>query len=167
MAQQHVRDKNHLKLHANCSLHFPQHKMLVVRQDKVRSSTHSRHTLGQGCPCSKWPENRTLVVIAYFHNIPDNKIEEKNCEWLDGWFWALFVVLAWICPFDLLSGEVKLKVGNSDSCRICFHSILSNYCKTPPREFFHSLTSVDCCSRQRIGVPSQICGFTKSLCKCC
>ena len=43
MAQQHVRDKNHLKLHANCLLHFPQHKMLVVRQDKVRSSTHSRH----------------------------------------------------------------------------------------------------------------------------
>ena len=49
---------------------------------------------------------------------------------------TLSVVLAWMCPSDLLSGEVKLKVGSSD-CRICFQPTLSNYCKTPPqREFF-------------------------------
>ena len=43
---------------------------------------------------------------------------------------AISFVLASMCSSNLLSGEVKLKVGNSDSdCRICFQPILPNYCK--------------------------------------
>ena len=43
-----------------------------------------------------------------------------------------------MCTFDLLGGEVQLKVGNSD-CTICFQPTLPNYCKTLPKTFTVSL----------------------------
>ena len=50
-----------------------------------------------------------------------------------------------MCSSNLLSGEVKLKVGNSDSdCRICFQPILPNYCKknTPRIQNLSSFQSI-------------------------
>ena len=74
-----------------------------------------------------------------------------------------------MCSSNLLSGEVKLKVGNSDSdCRICFQPTLPNYCKEKHPEnskpFFFSVDltqganfTVSAVGKAKGLLPNQIC----------
>ena len=82
---------------------------------------------------------------------------------------AISFVLASMCSSNLLSGEVKLKVGNSDSdCRICFQPTLPNYCKEKHPEnskpFFFSVDltqganfTVSAVGKAKGLLPNQIC----------